>query len=376
MRALVVGGGIGGLAAALALRRVGLDVVVLEQAPKLEVLGAGLALAANAVQALERLGVADSVRARGERTERLQAHKPDGATIVDLPLADREMLGIHRADLQDVLADELGDALTLGVACTGFTDDGYRVVVEGSDGESRAADVLVGADGLRSKTRAWLLGDRPPRYAGYTGWRAVAGFEHPSLRARMTETWGRGVRFGLIPIGGGRLYWFVSETRAEPDAPLVPGRKQEIARLVAGWHEPIGAVIDATLEDAISGTGIYARQPTRTWGRGRVTLLGDAVHPMTPDLSQGAAQALEDAVVLAASLRDAGGAVTGLRTYEAARRKRAAQIVRRSYAAGRLAQASSALGTRARDLLMGSLPDRLHGIQQRQIVDVELPRLP
>ena len=191
----------------------------------------------------------------------------------------------------------------------------------------------------------------------------------------MTETWGRGVRFGLIPIGAGRLYWFVSETRAEPGAPLVPGRKQELARLVARWHRPIETVVDATPESAITGTGIYWRKPSPTWGRGRVTLLGDAIHPMTPDLSQGAAQALEDAVVLGASLRDAYDAVTGLRTYEAARRKRAAQIVKRSYAAGRLAQASSALGTRARDLLMGSLPDRLHGIQQRQIVDVELPRL-
>ena len=375
MRALVVGGGIGGLAAGIALRRVGVDVVVLEQAPRLEAVGAGLALAANAVQALERLGVANAVRARGERTERLQALKPDGATIVDLPLAGGEMLGVHRADLQEVLAGELGAALRLGVACTGFTDDGDRVVVEGSDGETRAADVLVGADGVRSKTRAWLLTDGPPSYAGYTGWRAVTRLEHPSPRGRMTETWGRGVRFGLIPIGAGRLYWFVSETRAEPDAPLVPGRKEELARLVAGWHGPIEPVVDATPESAITGTGIYWRQPSPTWGRGLVTLLGDAVHPMTPDLSQGAAQALEDAVVLAASVRDADDAVTGLRSYEAARRKRAAQIVRRSYAAGRLAQSSSALGTRARDLLMGSLPDRLHGIQQRRIVDVELPPL-
>jgi 2-polyprenyl-6-methoxyphenol hydroxylase-like FAD-dependent oxidoreductase len=203
----------------------------------------------------------------------------------------------------------------------------------------------------------------------------VTEFEHESLRGRMTETWGRGVRFGLIPIGGGRLYWFVSESRPEPDAPLVPARKEALARLVRGWHEPVEAALASTPEDAITGTGIYWRRPAREWGRGRVTLLGDAAHPMTPDLSQGAAQALEDAVVLAASLRNAPDPVSGLRAYESARRKRTAPIVKRSQAAGRLAQSSSAVGAGLRNLLIGSLPNRLHGIQQARIVDTELPSL-
>ncbi|HEY2940540.1 MAG TPA: FAD-dependent monooxygenase [Gaiellaceae bacterium] len=375
MPVLVVGGGIGGLAAGIALRRVGIEPVVVEQARELETVGAGLGLAANAVQALERLGVADAVRSRGLPTERLVALKPNGDALIDLPLEGREMLGVHRADLQEVLAAELGAALRLGVACTGFRDEGERVIVQLDGGEELAGDLLVAADGLRSKSRAWLLDDGPPSYAGYTGWRAVTELEHESLRGRMTETWGRGVRFGLIPIGNGRLYWFVSESRPEPEAPVVPGRKKELARLVRGWHEPIEAAVASTSEDAISGTGIYLRKPTREWGRGRVTLLGDAVHPMTPDLSQGAAQALEDAVVLAASLRDAADPVCGLRAYEAERRDRTAQIVKRSQAAGRLAQSSSALGAGLRNLLIGSLPNRLHGIQQARIVDTELPAL-
>jgi 2-polyprenyl-6-methoxyphenol hydroxylase-like FAD-dependent oxidoreductase len=249
------------------------------------------------------------------------------------------------------------------------------VTVRLDTGEELEGDLLVGADGLRSTSRDWLLNDGPPLYAGYTGWRAVTEFEHDFLRRQMTETWGRGVRFGLIPIGGGRLYWFVSESRPEPEAPLVPGRKEDLARLVRGWHEPIEAAVASTPEDAISGTGIYRRKPTSELGRGRVTLLGDAAHPMTPDLSQGAAQALEDAVVLAASLRDAADPVSGLRAYEQARRARTAQIVKRSQAAGRLAQSSSALGAGFRNLLIGSLPNRLHGIQQARIVDTELPSL-
>ncbi len=375
MKALVVGGGIGGLAAGIALRRVGLDVVVLEQADELRAVGAGLGLAANAVAALDRIGVGSEVRARGVAAERLLALKPDGQPLLELRLAGREMLGVHRADLQDVLARELGEALRLGVACMGFRDNGAQLSVRASTGEELEADVIVGADGLRSKTRSWLLGEEPPAYAGYVGWRAVTEFQDERTRGRMTETWGRGVRFGLIPIGGGKLYWFVSESRAEPDAPLVAGRRDELGRLVTGWHGPIEAVVASTSDDAIVGTGIYWRKPARTWGRGRVTLLGDAIHPMTPDLSQGAAQALEDAVVLAASLRDADDPAAGLRAYEAARRKRTGQIVKRSRAAGRLAQSSSALGAGFRNLLISSLPNRLHGIQQAKIVDTELPAL-
>ena len=347
---------------------------MLEQAPRLEAVGAGIGLAANAMQALDRIGVGDGVRARGLATGRLVACKPDGSALVDIPLEGREMLGVHRADLQEVMARELGDALRLGAPCADFQDgEGVTVTLEG--GEQVDGDVLVGADGLRSKTRAWLLGDGPPGYAGYTGWRAVAELEPDSLRGCMTETWGRGGRFGLIPIDGGRLYWFVSESRPEPEAPLLPARKAELSRLVEGWHEPIQAAVAATPEDAISGTGIYWRKPSPTWGRGLVTLLGDAAHPMTPDLSQGAAQALEDAVVLAASLRDASEPVAGLRAYEAARQKRTAQVVKRSFQAGRLAQSNGALGAGVRDFLIGALPNRLHGIQQAKIVDTELPVL-
>jgi 2-polyprenyl-6-methoxyphenol hydroxylase-like FAD-dependent oxidoreductase len=375
VRAVVVGGGIGGLAAGIALRRVGIDALVVEQAPRFEAVGAGLALAANAMQALERLGVADEVRSRGEQAASLLALRRDGTTLVEMPLAGREMLGVHRADLQDVLAGEVGDALRVGITCTGFRESASGVTAELEGGEELECDVLIGADGVRSSTRARLLADGPPLYAGYTGWRAVAEFDHESSHGRMTVTWGRGVRFGLIPIGRGRLYWFVSESRAEPDAPLVPGRKAELARMVSGWHEPIEAVVAATAEDAIFGTGIYWRKPTRAWIRGRVALLGDAAHPMTPDLSQGAAQALEDAVVLAASLRDAGDPEAGLRAYEAARRRRGAQVVKRSYQAGRLAQASRAATARFRDVFTGLLPNRLHGIQHAKVVETELPRL-
>jgi 2-polyprenyl-6-methoxyphenol hydroxylase-like FAD-dependent oxidoreductase len=148
-----------------------------------------------------------------------------------------------------------------------------------------------------------------------------------------SETWGPGARFGLIPIGGGRLYWFTAEDAPDgaplPDAPL-----EEIRRRFSGWHDPIAAVVDATEEATLSRTFVYDRPPAKRWGEGRVTLLGDAGHPMTPNLGQGAAQALEDAVVLGAELGRGGEPAEALRRYEA-RRRRARELDREAVAAGR-----------------------------------------
>jgi 2-polyprenyl-6-methoxyphenol hydroxylase-like FAD-dependent oxidoreductase len=383
-KALIVGGGPSGLSAALSLRKAGHEPIVFERARDVGAAqsGGGMHLWNNATYALTELGVADRVVAAGERVERFQWYTRTGKSLggADVnPLTQQigtPPVGLTRKDLHRALLEGLGEeTVRFGAELARFEQDADGVTVTFSDGSEERGDVLIGADGLRSRMRAWLRDDGPPRYAGYTGWRAVAELEPEEVRGRMTETWGRGVRFGLIPIGRGRLYWFVSESRHEPEAPVIPARKAELSRLVEGWHAPIEAAVAATPEDAIFGTGIYWRKPGRSWGRGRATLLGDAAHPMTPDLSQGAAQALEDAVALAASLRDAADPAGGLRGYENARRKRTAQIVRRSFQAGRLAQASGAVGTSFRNLLIGTLPNRLHGIQQARIIETGLPEL-
>ncbi len=377
MRAVVVGGGIGGLAAAAALRLVGWEAIVLEHATVLDPVGAGLGLADNALRALDRIGAGDAVRERGASAAVVRILSRQGAVITAVPVAKRgwELLGIHRADLQEALFDVAGhNAVHLGRGCSAFREERGRVVAELEDGSEEAGDVLVGADGIRSTLRAQLLADGPPEYAGYLGWRAVVSFEDERLEGAMSESWGSGLRFGLVPIGRGRLYWFASETAPEPPAPIVPGRKAELVRAAAGWHEPIEAVVDATPEHAISGTGIYWRKPVSRWGGGRATLLGDAAHPMTPDISQGAAQALEDAVVLAAALRGAVDVPAALRAYEAARRKRTSRIVKRSRALGRLAQSANPFATRARVALF-KLPEAMQVRQQRWIVEHDLPTL-
>jgi 2-polyprenyl-6-methoxyphenol hydroxylase-like FAD-dependent oxidoreductase len=361
VKAAIVGGGIGGLAAATALRRVGIETVVFERAERLEAVGAGLTLSPNSVRALERLGLADSVRAVSARGRELLVRTKAGRTLLKVELPEPlETLGVHRADVQRILADAAGD-VRLGSEVTD---------VEAVRGE---ADVVVGADGINSVVRAALHGAEPPLYAGYDGWRAVSEYDDERVRGRFSETWGLGDRFGLIPLGGGRLYWFVSESGGTHDT---GGRqRQPFAQRFAEWHEPIPEVIATTRESAPSMTPIQWRKPLRRWGRGRMTLLGDAAHAMTPDLGQGAGQALEDAVVLAASLRAAADAEEGLRAYERERIVRTTPIVKRSRQLGRLASSSRPWTCALRDALIAATPGALQARQQAQILDYELPEL-
>lgn len=376
MRALIVGGGIAGLSTAIALCRAGIDVSVFERATKLDEIGAGLSLWANAVRALERLGVAEAVRSRGAVASRTVLRTSRGDVLADIPLAGfpGDSVGIHRADLQAALLEALEPGVVrLGKTCAAISHDDATVTARFADGTEERGDVLVGADGIFSVVRRELFGEAKPRYAGYNGWRAVVRLAEDLLpRATFSESWGRGVRFGLIDIGGGRAYWFVSEGAPEADDERPPGRKRYLRELLDGWHEPVEAVVEATDEAAIFRTNIYDRKPLRLWGEGRVTLAGDAAHVMTPNLGQGAAQGIEDAVVLAECLRSEPDVPTALRDYEARRRKRANMLVVRSWHAGRLAQLANPLACRVRDGAMRALPDRVNRSQLLRIVSAEI----
>ena len=185
------------------------------------------------------------------------------------------------------------------------------------DGRETRGDLLVGADGLRSVVRSALFGPERPRYGGYTAWRAVTRFDH----ARVTpgETWGRGRRFGQWGMTGARIYWYATESVPEGEGDPPEGRKQGLLKLFRGWHEPVEDLIEATDESAILRNDVYDRPALRRWSVGRVTLLGDAAHPMTPDMGQGACQAIEDAVVLADCLTRWSEVAEALRAYESLR---------------------------------------------------------
>lgn len=363
-RVWIAGGGIGGLTAAAALARIGCEVRVFERVEELRAVGAGLTLQPNAIAALRTIGLADSVIAAGERGRLARIRRPDGRGLQELDLGfwpGEPAIALHRATLQQLLAAALPPGvLRLGAAVTGWEEPpggGVRLLLD--DGETEEGDLLIGADGIRSALRRQLLGDGEPLYAGYTCWRGVCPGRGLGQRG-VSETWGRGRRFGLVPIDGERVYWF-AVADAPPGGGDQPGRVHaELRRRFADWHEPIGSAIAATPEAAILRGDILYRQPSPRWGRGAMTLLGDAAHPMTPDLGQGACQAIEDAVVLAACLQEAHAEATSpqaaLRRYEALRQPRTAAVVRAAARVGAMAQWRHPWAAGLRDFLNRHVP--------------------
>jgi 2-polyprenyl-6-methoxyphenol hydroxylase-like FAD-dependent oxidoreductase len=229
------------------------------------------------------------------------------------------------------------------------------VVADLGDAGTVEAACLVGADGLRSAVRAQLLGDGEPVYRGYPVWRGVApggAVQHGVL----TETLGHGRRFGIVPIGGGRVAWWATANEPEDATDDAEGRKAKLMRMFGGWHRPIPDLIAATPDEDILKNGTYDRPPARRWGRGRVTLLGDAAHPTTPNLGQGGCMAIEDAAVLACSLAQAGDVAAGLRAYEARRRGRTAWITRQSLRYGRIGQWQHGAAVRMREAMFRLTP--------------------
>lgn len=373
MQVLIVGGGVGGLTLAVALARKGHVARVLERAGTLAPAGAGLALQPNAMTVLAALGLADATVAAGQKVTRAAILDRSGRALgAELDMTalgatfGAPVVAIHRARLHGVLRDAVGDAvLTLGAEVVDVHSSTSRATVRCQDGRSFDADMVVGADGLRSTIRRQLLDDGEPVYSGYTSWRGVTRSGAGPVLTRMTESWGAGERFGMVDIGHGEIYWF-----AVADAPKGAADRDVRAELLqrfAGWHEPVRAVLEATAPERILRTDISDRNPVRRWHSGRVVLLGDAAHPMTPNLGQGACQAIEDASALADALSQSTDLRQALVNYERRRAIRANSVVMRARRLGQIAQWRHPVAVGVRNTLMRITPRAVAEKQVREL---------
>lgn len=364
MRIGIVGGGIGGVALAGALLQRGFEVRIFERAPAFGEIGAGIQMTPNAVKVIKALGLLDKMLAAGFLPRALvgrnwrSARENFRTPLIDTcpVLYDAPFIHIHRADLHAILATMVPDGVaTFGVSCTGIRQEKDKAVALFSDGTEFEADLIVGADGVRSVVRSALFGAEDPRFTGHMCYRAVVPVEGVVDYVSPDTSFWLGPHGHVVTyyVRGGKAVNIVAVTETASwveESWNAPSTKEEMLGAFRGWHRNVETLFQRV--DQVFKWGLFDRDPMKTWSEGRVTLLGDAAHPMLPFLSQGAAMAIEDAYVLAAAL-DAHGqdVASALRDYEAERLPRTSRVQLEARERGRTYHLPSPLAQAKRDFM-------------------------
>ena len=343
----VVGGGIGGLTAALCLARAGHNVQVFEQTDESVATGAGIQVSPNAARVLHHLGLQDALMTKGFLPKATQMRSwRSGRVISETTLGDVALkrygapyYHIHRADLMDMLVSAVSAEPTIRLnvssKITNFSQDATGVRLVAGEHEHQV-DLLIGADGIHSSVRACLWGDQQADFTGNVAWRMlvpVNRLPEGLIAPNATVWWGPGKHFVHYLVKGGdyvNCVCVVEKAEWQAESWVAAGSMSELQADFAGWHDTIQQLLDQTDDGTLFKWGLFDRAPMRTWGIDRVSLLGDACHPTLPFMAQGAAMAIEDAAVLANCFSNGADVVAALRRYEDLRKARTAGVQRGS----------------------------------------------
>lgn len=377
MKYTILGGGIAGLTTAIALQKIGIYAQVFEAAPEIRPLGAGLLLAANAVQAYERLGIAKKIVQRGLSLPSFSILDQQGRIITQADAAKISRkyglhnFSIHRATLHEALLAELSPwQVTIGKRATGFERNGREITIRFQDGSTVTTDQVIVADGIHSAIRQQLLPESTPRYAGYTCWRAVIDAGDLDITGA-SETWGADGRFGIVPLEGNRIYWFACLNAAENEPRFRHYTVEDLKRHFSHFHAPVNEILSRTQDNDLIHNDICDIKPLENFAFGNIVLIGDAAHATTPNMGQGACQAIEDAIVLADELKKNPMPEVAFRAFEQRRVKRTQYVVNNSRVLGRIAQLSHPMLASARNTLFRMLPAAVNERQMRTLYKVD-----
>ncbi len=376
-RIAIVGGGIAGLTTAIALNRIGVEAKVFEAAPEIKAIGAGLGLGANAMKAFHRIGLRDEVVSLGRLLPSFTIYDQKGKVITSTnSKVMSEKFGmdnftIHRGKLHEFLISKLAkDSLVTSRKAVGVEQTEGVVKIKFEDGGSYSADYVIVADGIHSQIRQQLLPNARPRYAGYTCWRAVVDAGQLQIE-ESSETWGTVGRFGIVPLRDNKIYWFACVNAGQNDPEMKHLKVEGLQRKFSAFHHPIPEVLAQTRDEDLIWNDIIDLKPIAQYAFGNICLIGDAAHATTPNMGQGACQAIEDAVVLADEIHKNEEVSVAFRKFEARRIKRTRYITNTSWNVGKVAQIENSWLAGLRNFVFRSLPERLNQRQLEKVFTVD-----
>ncbi len=366
MKIAIIGGGIGGLTTAIALQRKGFtDITVYEAAPEIQAIGAGILLASNAMTIFERLGIAQQIKATGNVLESVNIANHQGEVLskVDFTKIIKRFgngtVSIHRGRLQRILLENLNKNTVLvrkRLKNLLYTEGG-KTELFFEDETTAEPDIVIAADGIHSVVRKHIFGEIPLRYSGQTCWRGITQMllDNPK---ESVEMWGKrgGLRACVSQVSDTEVYWYITLKHKQGLKLSEIETKPFLSNLVEEFNSPIQKVVQLTENQHILHNDLFDFKPIKTWYKDNILLVGDAAHTTTPNLGQGACQAIEDAFALANCLKDTPSVKNAFLNFQNARIKKATFVVNTSYQIGQLSNIGGFIGYRLRNTLMKIAP--------------------
>lgn len=363
----IIGGGIAGLTTAIGLKQFGKNVAVYESATELKTVGAGIILASNAMQVYKEYGLEKTIENLGNRISEVNITDSNLKILSHtnlLPFEEKfgvSNIAVHRALLQQVLIDALDTSdLHINKRVVGISNtDTFEVLFQ--DNSKLKTNYLIGADGIHSQVRNLLFEKIDVRNANQLCWRGIATMELPfSYRNQMVEAWGRGKRFGFVNIGQGKVYWYALTNDKQMGTSFNTNDFKE-------FHTLIHQIIEQTPEEQIFYNPIIDLKPIQKWQANNVCLIGDAVHATTPNLGQGACQAIEDAYVLCELMNYFSNPNEAFAKYESIRKSKAHYVVDMSWKFGKIAQIENPIGIQLRNFILKMTPQSVNAKQLNKL---------